>query len=135
MYRDEIILAEKNVQLAQFESIAWSCEFGLIEHHEVIAGVLFNFGTLMLIAAIFNRQVMKPELFCQLFKISTCWITHVGPNDIGVYFAEIADVSSGAIFRKLPRVVIQAKSGDHPVDSSRSSAESLTPGRRTSTTN
>ena len=104
---DEIILAEKNIQLAQFESVTWSSQFRFIEHHEVIAGVLFYLWSLVLVAAIFNRQMMEAELLRQLCKIPARWIAYVGPNDIVLYLSQIADVSNRAFFNELLRLVIQ----------------------------
>ena len=87
MHGHKIVLAEKDIQFSEFEPVAWPCKFGLIEHNEIIAGILFDLWTLVWILAILNREVMEAELFRELFKIPACGIGHISPNNIALDLA------------------------------------------------
>ena len=100
VYRDEIVLAEKNVELAQFETIVWSDEFSLVEHDEIVTGELLDFWALVCVSAIFDREMMEAKLFSQFFKILAGRIAYVSPNNVAVS-SELADIR-GSSSRKLP---------------------------------
>jgi hypothetical protein len=114
MNRDEIISAEKDIQFAQFKVIFRADKFGLVEHYEVIAFVLFDLRPLVRVAAIFNRERVKLKLFRKLYEILARGVGNINPDDLVLVPAHVADVCRRKIFRKLLGRAIQTNSLNQP---------------------
>src|SRR6185295_3090917 len=68
MDRYQIVLAEKDIEFAQFETIVWPGEFSFVENNEVIAFILLDFRALVRVLTVFDRKMMETELYSQFLE-------------------------------------------------------------------
>src|SRR5262249_16637606 len=90
VYGDQIVLAKKDIQLAEFEA-ADRLHFGFIQNDEVISLIFVNLWSLMLVFAVFNGKRMKAELARQVVKVATRRIGNIHPEDVRIVGAVIGD--------------------------------------------
>lgn len=84
----------------------WTCQLGLVEHDEIVSGILFDFWPLVLVLTIFNREMMKAKFLGQFLKIFAGRIRDVGPYDIAGHLAKITDVGGDAVLSELLGVAV-----------------------------
>src|SRR6185436_10040028 len=101
VYRHQIVLTEKDIQFAKFQSLMGPSQFDLVEDNEIVARVFLDLRPLMFTAAVFDREAMKAKLLSQFNEILTRGIAHVSPDYLGLFAAKFADVGNITVFAKL----------------------------------
>src|SRR5262249_39402196 len=87
---DQVIRSEEDAQFAQLQ-LAAGLHLGFVKDDEIVARIFFDFGALVLMAAIFDGEGVKAEFERQFVEITAGRIRNVNPEDVGRMGAMIGD--------------------------------------------
>jgi hypothetical protein len=88
-------------------------EFGFVEHDKVIPRIFFDLRSLVLLAAIFDREMMKFEFLGEVEEVLARRIADINPHHVLLIQAILANICGRKVIRKLFRRAVETNRRDH----------------------